>query len=136
MKQWVTHHRPAGERCGDGYTLMEVLAALAVVAVVLPMAMQAIALAGTVGSAAQRQREAATLAQMKLQELVSTGDWQMGAMSGDFAEIDAGSAGYRWQTQMSDWQGGMMRELQVEVSWVQRSERRTVMLTTLVDPGL
>ena len=120
-------------RCG--YTLIEVLVALLVVGIVLPVAMQGISLATTLGGDARLRTRAAALAQMKLQELVISGAWQVGQLAGDFQEIAPGSAGYQWQATLGDWSGGNMRELAVTVTWSRRGHERRIVLTTLVDPG-
>ncbi|NJL31768.1 MAG: type II secretion system protein [Phycisphaerales bacterium] len=121
----------ARSRAG-GYSLVEVLAALLVVGIVLPVAMQGISLAASLGSQAQRRREATGLAQMKLQELVVTGAWQQGSLAGDFAEL---GPGYQWQAVVEDWQEESIRQLSVQVQWSQRGKEQMVMLTTLVDAG-
>src|SRR4051794_29563395 len=56
---------------GRGFTLVEVLATIALIAIVLPVAMYGIQLCLQTSSAAKRQAEAATLAEGKLQELVA-----------------------------------------------------------------
>src|SRR3954465_11642520 len=54
-----------------GFTLVEVLATIALIAIVLPVAMYGIQLCLQTSSMAKRQAEAATLAEGKLQELVA-----------------------------------------------------------------
>ena len=56
-----------------GFTLIEVLAAMAIIALVLPVAMRAISLATRLGGEARRRSEAAELARLKLDDLISNG---------------------------------------------------------------
>jgi prepilin-type N-terminal cleavage/methylation domain-containing protein len=67
-----------------GFTLVEVLATMLLVAIVIPAAMKGISIAARAGSLARHRNEAAGLAQSKLDELVTLGQWQGSALSGDF----------------------------------------------------
>src|SRR5271157_5434394 len=89
-------------RPGRGFTLVEVLASLAVVMIVLPVAMEAISLATATASRARRQLEAGRLAQSKLAELVATNAWQNGNLSGDFSPD---FPDYTWASQVTQYQG-------------------------------
>ena len=114
------------------FTLVEVLATLALAAIILPVAMRGISLATSLAGQAKRQMEAASLAESKLAELVATGDWQGADLSGDFGPE---SPGYRWSADVADWESETLRQVAVTVEWTARSARRTVTLTTLVYVG-
>ncbi len=67
-----------------GFTLVEVLAAMLLIGIVMPVVMQGVTAATRAGSSARRRTEAATLAASKLAELTVTGQWDGGTTSGDF----------------------------------------------------
>ena len=62
-------------------------------------------------------------------ELVATGDWQYGLLSGDFGEA---WPDYRWSGAAAEWDDPTLRELSVRVVWTTRGQERDVILTTLV----
>ena len=120
-----------------GFTLVEVLAALALLAIVLPVAMQGISLATSAASIARQRSEAAALADAKLSELIVTSDWQGGALSGDFAPD---WPDYQWKAEVVDWMdpsttNAGLEQLQVHVSWTSRGHQREVVVSTLVNPN-
>jgi prepilin-type N-terminal cleavage/methylation domain-containing protein len=129
-----------GPRCG--FTLIEGLAALVLVAIVLPVAMRAISLALTMGSETARRTEATALAESKLSELLATGAWEDGSLEGDFTETPSGdsyqtgsqdrNATFRWSATSEDWLDQSVKELTVRVTWNARGTDREVVLTTLV----
>ena len=73
-----------------GFTLIEVLAALLLIGIVLPVIMQGFSIATRVGSTAKRRTEAGALADAKLTELVATAQWQSGMISRRFQPRLAG----------------------------------------------
>lgn len=79
-----TQSRPRRPR---GFTLIEVLATIFLLAIVVPVAMQAISVSTSAASVAEHQTTAAALAESKLAELIATGDWQQGALSGNFSTL-------------------------------------------------
>ena len=117
-----------------GLTLVEVLATIVMMAIVLPAAMQGISLCASTAVTAKQRSEAAALAEAKLSELIATGDWQFGALSGEFGEA---WPEYKWSAGAGDWTGDpntTMSELSVRVYWVSRQQEREVILTTLLLP--
>lgn len=117
---------------GHGFTLMEVLAALALVAVVLPVVMQGFSIASSLASSAKDRTEAAALADSKLNELVATGVWNQGVLSGDFAPDQPN---YRWKAEVKNWDSSTLQELDVHVVWTSRGADREFVVSTLVDQG-
>jgi prepilin-type N-terminal cleavage/methylation domain-containing protein len=115
-----------------GFTLVEVLVTIALAATILPVAMKGISLATNLASQAKRQAEAATLAEMKLAEVVATSSWQTGEVEGDFSPE---WPDYRWSVELSDWQDPAMQEITVNVTWTQRGTQREVSVTTLTYTG-
>jgi prepilin-type N-terminal cleavage/methylation domain-containing protein len=119
--------RPHARR---GFTLIEVLATIVLMGIVLPVAMHGISLCMRSAQSARQRGEAAALAESKLNELVATGDWQYGLLSGDFGEA---WPEYRWNgaaTERAD--DPSLHELSVRVAWTTRGQERDVTLTTLV----
>jgi general secretion pathway protein I len=119
--------RPKSSR---GFTLVEVMAAVVLVAIVLPVVMRGISLATSLGDTARRRAEAAVLAHSKLHELVVTQGWQMSTMSGDFGEDNPD---YKWSAEVKDWDASTLKELDVHVTWGLGERQRSVTMTTLVE---
>jgi general secretion pathway protein I len=115
-----------------GFTLVEVLAALLLIAIVLPVVMQGISLGAQASSNARHRTEAAGLAESKLSELVATREWQMGNLTGDFAPD---WPDYRWEATVGayvgDSSGQNVQELGVRVYWLSRNQENSVSLSTL-----
>src|SRR2546423_9326344 len=76
-----------------GFTLIEVLATMVLMAIVLPVTMQALSVSLGAASSARHTTEASGLAQAKLNELISTGQWNS-TSNGDFG---TDHPGYRWE---------------------------------------
>ncbi len=128
--QQITSMRSARSRASTGFTLIEALVSLAMLAVILPIAMQGISLALRLGSDAKHRDEAATLASSKLDELTATGSWNTGPTSGDFG---AARPGYRWTATTQTWVDANSTQLTVEVFWTARQVERSVSIATLVN---
>jgi len=111
------------------FTLVEVLAALTLAAVILPVAMRGISLATAAAGNAKRQMEAASLAEAKLAELRVSGEWQGAELSGD---CGTDWPDYRWAAGVAEWDGASLHQLSVRVEWTARSTTHAVTLTTLV----
>jgi len=114
------------------FTLVETLATLALVAIILPVAMRGISLATAAASQAKRQTEAASLAEAKLNELLTTNAWQSSELSGDFGQD---WPGYRWTAAVQSWLGTTVQQVAVTVKWTALGKSRSVTLTTLVYTG-
>ncbi len=114
-----------------GFTLIEVLAAMVLMAIALPVTMQALSTSLWAASSARHMTEAAGLAQAKLNELISTGEWDSTG-GGDFG---AEHPGYRWQTSNAARDYGLT-EVTLQITWVERGQDRQLAVATLVDPNL
>jgi prepilin-type N-terminal cleavage/methylation domain-containing protein len=119
-------------RARAGFTLIEVLASLLLIALIVPVALNGVSLAVALSASAKQQREATTLAASKLAELTATGTWQQGNASGDFAPD---WPAYHWDLVVSGWQDPSVSSLQVRVIWTARAAEHSVTLTTLVPSG-
>jgi type II secretion system protein I len=112
-----------------GLTLAEVLAAIVIVAVVVPVAMQGVSIATGLASLTRQRAQATSLAESKLDEIVVGQLWQGAQLSGDFAPQ---FPDYHWQADVSDWEEADMKQIQLHVSWVNRGKDREIILSTLV----
>jgi general secretion pathway protein I len=116
-------------RRGRAFTLVEVMAALMVMAIVLPAVMEGVSLAAGLAGTARQRREATALAQRKLGDLTVQGSLNVGVDSGDFG---SDSPAYRWESTINDWEEPDMLQVQVAVLWESRGMTRQVVLSTLV----
>jgi prepilin-type N-terminal cleavage/methylation domain-containing protein len=115
-----------------GFTLPEVLTALALAGIVLPVALSAISLALNVSADARRKIEATALAETQLAtmtaEVMANAALPAGAQAGDFG---AEYPNYRWEASAVLVETDLT-ELQVRVFWQSRGQERSVVLSTLV----
>jgi general secretion pathway protein I len=113
------------------FTLVEVLVALLVTAVVIPVALRALLTVAALGEAAAYRSHAADLADLKLRELVATAAWADADESGDFGED---YPGYTWELVTDTWTEGeiALRQLDLTVHGPARAGQTEITLTTLV----
>jgi prepilin-type N-terminal cleavage/methylation domain-containing protein len=112
-----------------GFTLPEVLAALVLIGIVLPVTMRGLSMALAAASHARFTTRAAVLAETKLNEMIAYGDWG-GAASGDFG---SDAPGFRWtyESRTRDY----VIELAVQVFWIEQDQERSLRIATLVHEG-
>ena len=121
--------RAAGRR---GFTLVEVLATLMLMTIALPVILQTISIATSAASLSKRRVEASLLCQSKVDELIATGQWQNGQLSGDF---QPDWPDYTWTAQVEDFDG-VSQELDVTINWLGRGNiQDSLTLSTLVYPN-
>jgi prepilin-type N-terminal cleavage/methylation domain-containing protein len=116
-----------------GFSLIEVLAALLLVSIVLPIVMHGYDVTTSMATLARQRTEAAALADSQLSRLVASGDWSKGVLNGDFAPEQPD---YRWTAEVVSWDNGTsttLSELDVKVSWTWRGQEREFVVSTLVD---
>ncbi len=122
-----------GRRRRGGFTLVEVMATVLLMAIVLPAVTKAIAASTAVASVVRHRNESAGLAASKLAELTVTGQWQSGNLAGDFGPD---WPDYRWQATAAAWandtQAVGLQQLDVTVSWTYRGRPEHVVATGLV----
>jgi type II secretion system protein I len=126
--------RPTSSRrsCADrraGFTLAESLAALAFLAVVIPVAVQGIRVANLAGQVAERKAVAALVADRLLNELVVTGRWNTGG-SGNVQE---GGRQFNWRSENTAWERATLRELSVLVTFSVQGSEYVVRTSTIID---
>ncbi|CAN5232457.1 hypothetical protein BH09SUM1_BH09SUM1_14850 [soil metagenome] len=111
------------------FTFVEILVALAFMAIVIPITLQGISLASRVSSRGLQKRVAAELANSKLNELVVTGDWQGADESGDFGDDHPG---FTWNVTSEDWTEDALTEVTVSVSYKVQGQEYSEALATVV----
>lgn len=118
-----------------GFTLVEALVTLMLMAVVLPLVMRGISTAAQLGSLADRRSQAAALADTRLTEAILAGDWEEGDQAGEFDPEVYGSDAddFQWYLLVDDWNGLTSHtEVTVVVTWHQRGEEQAVSMATVV----
>jgi len=118
----------AHSRSHKGFTLVELLAALAFLAIVIPTMMRALTIANRAGVVAERKVDAAHLADCLLTEMVLTDEWRDGEEEGDFGEE---WPGYEWTLEEESWEVATMRRLTLVVSFTVQDREYSVKLSTL-----
>jgi len=111
-----------------GFTLVEILAALLLIGLILPVAMKGISMASVLASNNARKYEALELAEVKLSEILLQEDWKSGSGSGNF---DDENDSYQWMMDVSDWTTTGLKQVDLTVFWQQRGRSNQVALSTL-----
>ena len=112
-----------------GFTLVEVLAAMLFMAIVIPVVVEAMAIANRAAVVAERSRVAAQLADKLLSEATVTNQWRNGDQTGDF---EPDYPGYEWRLTTAGWNEDVMRVVSVEVAFLVQGRTSSVRLSTLV----
>jgi prepilin-type N-terminal cleavage/methylation domain-containing protein len=128
----VSMHRDSlMDNCRGGFTFIELLATVVLIAIIMPVAMRSIGLCTRLGGLSRRQIEAASLAKAKMTELTITGDWENGNQHGDFGED---WPGYEWKASVTNWTDTTVRQFDLTVLWESAGRQRQVTLNTLIYP--
>ena len=120
-----------GCRRFGGFTFIELLATVVLIAIIMPVAMQCISLCTRLGGQARKQIEAASLARTKLTEIIASQDWETGGKNGEFG---SDWPGYNWTADVSNWTDSTLRQLDLTVLWQSQGRERSITLSTLVYP--
>jgi type II secretory pathway pseudopilin PulG len=116
------------------FTLAEVLAALVFMAIVIPVALEAMHVASRAGTVAARKGEAARVAQRLLAETLVTTNWSASVQSGTLTESQRE---FDWTMHSDPWSQdpsqNVIRQLSVEVKFTAQNQPYSVRMTTLVD---
>lgn len=133
-----------------GFTLAEVLAALAFMAIVIPVAVRGLQIANRAGVVAQRKAIAARIGERVLNEIVVSQQWNNANRSGTTA---AGPYQFHWTLHSQAWNQisanqtvttilgvnqsvvtpGNIHELSVDVDFPVQGQNYSVHLSTLID---
>lgn len=115
---------------GSGFTLIEALATLMLIAIVLPVVMRGIAMGAATAGATQRKLEAATLAETKLAKLIINRDYQFDQRDGDFEEERM--PGYQWTATVDNFNSEYLKHIRVKVKWMRKNSERSIAVSTLI----
>jgi hypothetical protein len=122
------------KRSSAAFTLAEVLAALVFMAIVIPVALEAMHIASRAGTVAERKGEAARVAQRLLSETLVTTNWNQASQTGTLTE---GRREFRYTLRNEPWNQdpnqNLIRQLSAEVVFTAQNRDYSVRLTTLVD---
>lgn len=113
-----------------GFTLIEVLAALLLMGLVLPVAMRGVTLSLQTASQARHRLEATQLAQQKIAEFLVVRDASQFNGAGTFRDA---WPQYRWRSR-GTFAGYGVYEVVVTVTWPRRGGEDSLQLATLVYP--
>ena len=113
-----------------GFTLAEVLAALFFMALVIPVAVEALHIASVTGVTAQRKDEASRVAQWVLNENVLTGNWSQSTQG----TIQQNGHEFRWRLHNETWPQDAMQVVTAEVTFSAGDRDCSVRMSTLVNP--
>jgi hypothetical protein len=120
-----------GNRRAAAFTLAEVLAALMFMAIVIPVAVEALHLASVSGQIAVRKAEAARIAANVLSESVVTTNWNRATAS----TIRQSGREYQCSLRSDSWVADAgLQLLTADVSFSTQGRQYTVSLSTLVEP--
>lgn len=130
MQTEGTTQRRRGRR--RAFTLVEVLAALLMMAIIVPVAMQGMSIASRAGMLGQRKAAALRVAERVLNELIVHGETTSGSTTGTTAE---GSVNYPWTFRSERWPEDVMLHLTVTVTFTVQGNEYDVSLSTLMTPS-
>jgi prepilin-type N-terminal cleavage/methylation domain-containing protein len=114
----------------SGFTLAEVLAALAFMAIVIPVAVQGLRVASLAGEVSLRKATGARIADRVLNEYIITSKTQTPARNG---VVQEGALDYRWVIRSEPWTQDTMRLVTVQVFYNAQGQEYDVQLSTLLD---
>jgi type II secretory pathway pseudopilin PulG len=112
------------------FTLAEVLAAMMLLAIVIPAAIEALHVAGTAGTVAARKVEAARVAERILNENIIMASWNQANQSGT---VMVNGKEFHWALRNGLWPADAMQLLTAEVTFTAQDRSYLVRLSTLVN---
>ena len=111
------------------FTLIEVLAALAFMAIVIPVIMEALSISNRAGQVAQRKAIAARVADRVLSEYVANGTQNRGLQRGT---VEEGAFQFQWNIALENWREDNMRLITATVTYPVQGKEYSVEMSTLV----
>lgn len=129
----------------DGFTLLEVLLAIALLAIALPILLGLRNFDLGLQEKASELTAATLLAQEKLLETELSGQYAIGESSGEFPNIPLGAQptmqavpraiGYKWKRTIAPTPLELIREVRIKVSWLRGELEEAVEVSTYVFAG-
>jgi len=121
--------RPINNSRRSAYTLIEVLAALLLLAIVIPVAIEALDTASLAGEVAARKGEAARVANEVLNQSIITTNWNFGVQNGT---INDGGRQFAWTLSSQFWPvDSAMQLLTAQVRFSVQGRDYSVQVSTL-----
>jgi prepilin-type N-terminal cleavage/methylation domain-containing protein len=130
----LDYPRAAKRRC-SGFTLAEVLAALLLLAIVVPVALQGLNVASRAGEVGQRKMIATRIGNKVLNELKVTGQLQN---TGQTGVVQDHGISYRWNVKNQSWSEDSLSQMiqaTLTISFAVQGRNYDVHLSTLVAPA-
>lgn len=121
---------PKNKKRTAAFTLAEVLAALLFMAIVIPVAVEALHTASLAGEIGVRKGVAARVADRILNESIVTMNANQSAQNGTVTE---GALEFRWTLSTEKWPQDSMQLLTAEVKFSAQGKEYSVKLSTLAD---
>ena len=136
MKNYSSYNK---RKHAKAFTFIEVLTALALIAITLPFIMSAITQATKLSTAATNHLTASTLAQSKLNQLIADGTWKTSDPDGDFEEEYPEQPQYNkftWKFETQDHEEKQtLTHITIKIIWQSNNQPQTLQLsTTVFDP--
>jgi len=126
------HRTLLAKRGRAAFTLAEVLAALAFMAIVIPVAIQGLRIANLAGQVGQRKAAAGRIAERVLNEWIIGSRLPGSAQNGTLQD---GILEYRWSIRSQAWPEDAMNLVTVQVVFPVQGRDYDVRLSTLVSTG-
>jgi type II secretory pathway pseudopilin PulG len=115
----------------SAYTLIEVLAALLLLAIVIPVALEALDTASLAGNVAALKGQAARVADDVLNQSIITTNWNFGTQTGT---MNDGGRVFNWKLNSQSWPvDSAMEMLTAQVQFSVQGRDYSVQLSTLVN---
>jgi type II secretory pathway pseudopilin PulG len=111
---------------------VEVLAALLLMAIIIPVAMDGMSVASRAGNLGQRKAAAMRVAERVLNELIATNQTAQESATGTQAD---GDTVYPWTMSTEAWSVDLMTEMTVRVTFTVQGRDYEVLASTLLDPA-
>lgn len=128
-----------------GFTLLEVLLAIALLAIALPILLGLRNFDLELQERASELTDATLLAQEKLLETELSGQYGIGESTGEFLNIPLGAqptiqsapraVGYKWKRTIASTPLELIREIRIKVSWLRGGLEEAVEVSTYVFAG-
>jgi type II secretory pathway pseudopilin PulG len=112
------------------FTLAEVLAAMLLLAIVIPTAVEALHVSSLAGEVAARKGAAARIADRILNESLVMTNWNSGVQNGTVSE---GALDFHWTLSSQAWPQDSMQMLTAEVKYSAQGKDYSVKLSTLAN---
>jgi prepilin-type N-terminal cleavage/methylation domain-containing protein len=122
-------HHPSPATRHSAYTLIEVLAALLLLAIIIPVALEALDTASLAGNVAALKGQAARVADYVLNQSIITTNWNFGTQTGTMNE---GGRAFYWTLSSQSWPADSAMELlTTQVQFSVQGRNYSVQLSTL-----